>query len=332
MDEQDKQSIEDNDIESDDLPMDALDDDIGDDVYLENAPDAEDEPALMDDEADDDLVDAGENDEYDNSGDMDDEEYEDEDDYDAFSEIPIMSPANSPDVMDIDAALAAVSQLNLLTQDEVEDGDIDDAGYRDLAQGDQIQPFQRDSEPAQYVEFVQPREMSMSRGQLASVIPALVLIVLGGWLTFTLTTSGQAPSAGLLMPILMIAGGVVFLSQWLTSERWARGSFFFGSVLILIGAVQLYLGQVNPMDASNGWALWIVAIGLALFVTGLLTQPKLPRLSIMGVLVIVAGAIGYAITSGLIPAEVTGLVSNFWMLGAVIAVILLLAPLLRRRQ
>lgn len=330
MDEQDKQSIEDNDIESDDLPVDALDDDIGDDVYLENAPDAEDETEFMDDEADDDLVDADEDEEYDDSGFGDDEEYDDE--YDAFSEIPIMPPANSPDVMDIDAALAAVSQLNLLTQDEVEDRDIDDAEYRDLAPGDQIQPFQRDSEPAHYVEFVQPREMTMSRGQLASVIPALVLIVLGGWLTFTLTTSGQAPSVGLLVPILMIAGGVIFLSQWLTSERWARGSFFFGSVLILIGAVQLYLGQVNPMDASNGWALWIVAIGLALFVTGLMTQPKLPRLSIMGVLVIVAGGIGYAITSGLIPAEVTGLVSNFWMVGAVIAVILLLAPLLRRRQ
>lgn len=171
----------------------------------------------------------------------------------------------------------------------------------------------------------------MTRGQLASVLPAVTLIILGGWLTFTLTTTSTTPSAGLLFAVVLIGVGVIFLSQWLTSERWSRGNFFIGASILMIGGVQLYLSQVATNAMNSGWSLWIVAIGLALFGSGYLTLPRLPRLSIMGILTIVAGGIGYVLSSGAIAPEVVGFLGNLWIVGVVILGVMLIAPILRRR-
>lgn len=232
---------------------------------------------------------------------------------------------HSTDELDIDAALAAVSQLSLLAEDEPDD-DIVDAAYQPI--DDQPEDSDTDLES----NFELPRSLTMSRGQLASVIPALALIVIGGWLTFTLTTSNVVPSAGLLLAVVLIAIGVVFLSQWLSSARWSRGNFFIGISTLLIGGIQLYLTQVAPDTLNSGWSLWIVAVGIALFGAGYLTVPRLPRLSIMGLVVIVAGGIGYLLTSGTIEAPVINFLSNLWFVGVAIIVFMLVAPLIRRRQ
>lgn len=251
--------------------------------------------------------------------------------HDFYDELPIPQEATA-DELDIDAALAAVSQLTLLTQDEPIDYS-DESDY-EPAPEDTIQEFTRETEhtPDYTVEFEQPRELSMSRGQMASVIPALTLIILGGWLTFTLTTSNTPPPSGLLFSVILIAVGAIFLSQWLTSARWSRGNFFFGSSLLLIGGLQLYFSQVSPDSLSNGWTLWIVALGIALFGTGYIAVPRLSRLAIMGVVTIVAGAIGYVLTSGTLDPTVITFVSNLWFVGVAIVIFMMVAPLLRRRQ
>ncbi len=233
-----------------------------------------------------------------------------------------------PAEMDVDAALAAVSQLSLLTANE--DDMTDDTVSTDTDSS----PIQSESDSIIEIvdDFEIPQEITMTRGQLSSILPAVTLIILGGWLTFTLTTTDTIPSAGLLLSVVLIGIGVVFLSQWLNSSRWSGGNFFIGASTALIGGIQLYLSQVAPAALNNAWALWIVAIGLALFGAGYLALPRLPRLSIMGILIIIAGGIGYVLTSGAISAEVVGFIGNLWIVGAVILGVMLLAPLLRRRN
>jgi len=241
-----------------------------------------------------------------------------------------IQPSPSPDEMDVDAALAAVSQLTLLTEEE----QADDLSLADdeFSSDDDTDDIEEDATVVEIVdEFEIPHNISMSRGQLASVLPAVTLIILGGWLTFTLTTTSTTPSAGLLFAVVLIGVGVIFLSQWLTSARWSRGNFFIGASILMIGGVQLYLSQVATNAMNSGWSLWIVAIGLALFGSGYLTLPRLPRLSIMGILTIVAGGIGYVLSSGAIAPEVVGFLGNLWIVGVVILGIMLIAPILRRR-
>jgi hypothetical protein len=303
------------------------------------------------DPTDDDIIEDDENDVgEDNEDDIEDEVIEDNiDDLDSVdndddeveimsqsdasdNEVEVTSPLATSDELDIDAALAAVSQLTLLTQDEPDATD-EISDYHDDSD-EVIEEFHRESspEPEFTVEFEQPRDLSMSRGQLASVIPALTLIILGGWLTFTFTTSDTALTVGLLFPVVLIAIGVIFLSQWLTSARWSRGNFFFGSSALLIGGVQLYLSQVTPDIANNGWSLWVVALGVAMFGTGYIALPRLPRLSIMGFLTIIAGAIGYILTSGTLDPSVIKFIGNLWFVGVAIIVFMMIAPMIRRRQ
>jgi hypothetical protein len=250
----------------------------------------------------------------------------------ATDEADSVLQTSTSDEMDIDAALAAVSQLTLLTQDEPDEDLVDD-DYQPLPEDsiteDIIEP---DPQLEFGFEFEQPRDLSMSRGQLASVIPALTLIILGGWFTLILTTSDIPPTAGLLFSVSLIAIGAIFLSQWLTSARWSRGNFFFGSSSLLIGGIQLYVTQASPATVNNGWSLWIIALGIALLGAGYIAVPRLPRLVIMGLLTIIAGGIGYILTSGVIDPSVIKFVSNLWFVGVVILVFMIVAPLIRRRQ
>jgi len=244
-----------------------------------------------------------------------------------------LTPLATADELDIDAALAAVSQLTLLVQQEPdEDGDdfVDDDD--EVVSEDAIQEFSREPQSDVRFEFEQPRELSMVRGQMASVIPALSLIILGGWLTFALTTSTIQPTAGLVFGVVLVAVGAVFLSQWLTSARWSRGNFFFGSSALLIGGIHLYFSQVSPDAVSNSWSLWIVALGIALFGAGYVAVPRLPRLGIMGFLTIITGAIGYILTSGTLDPSVIQFISNLWFVGVAIIIFMMIAPLIRRRQ
>lgn len=277
----------------------------------------------------------------DDASELDDEVEVDPDSLELDDAVVPTPETQTADELDIDAALAAVSQLSLLADkaddklsfDEDLDSDIDETDD-EIDEGD-YRPIDEESELAEstpYTDFELPQSLTMTRGQLSSVIPAFALIAVGGWLTFTLTTSSIPPSNGLLIAIVLLGVGAVFLAQWLNSGRWSRGNFFIGMATLLIGGVQLYLSQMLPMNMSSGWSLWIVAVGIALFGAGFITLPRLPRLSIMGALIIVAGAIGYALTSGAIEPEIITFVSNLWFIGVAIIIFMIIAPLVRRRS
>jgi hypothetical protein len=260
--------------------------------------------------------------------------------------------------MDIDAALAAVAALQDIAStedepveahqawveapavtpptDEPEQTEITDEAL------DYPDPYERiigdDGEsledapaalPVSTSAFARPPLMTMQRGQAASVVPAIVLMALGAWLTYALVSGIGVPAAQ-LPGLGMGAAGIMLLSQWLSSERWARGSFFVGVLLLLSGMLLLYLLQPGSVGGA-GYPLLIAAAGVALLLTGLLTAPRSGRLMFVGVALTAAGVAALLFTGGFLPADVVTLLTSAAPLILIIVLVLLALPFVRRR-
>ena len=261
-----------------------------------------------------------------------------------------------PDDFNIDEALAAVSRLDeiaasvrgeevvdaieTIDTDEEEVLDVDIAEDEDsivVPEGeDEGESYEAevDSDQTTYIEteFEHPPLMTLQRGQSASVIPALVLMAIGAWLTISLTTGTLALDATLLIPLIGIILGVVFLSQWIQSRRWSQGSFFTGMMLLLNSGVLFFLLQPNDYSLVNGWTLFILATGLAVILTGMLTQPAIPRLSIIGFLLVLAGLVGFFATSGFLASAISDFLAQIWFIPIGLAILFLILPIFRRAR
>ncbi|MCZ2097345.1 MAG: hypothetical protein LC121_14000 [Anaerolineae bacterium] len=175
-----------------------------------------------------------------------------------------------------------------------------------------------------------PPLMTLRRGQLGSVIPALLLIGFGAWLT--LTTTGGTPPDPLLVAGVVVGGIVLtLLAQWLGSGRWSRGVIFFALLIVLIAGVAVFSVQPGGIDLGRGYPLLIAALGLAMMLSGILARPVTPRLFAPGALLVVAGLTGLAITLGLLPGDLTALATPLAPVVLGIALVLFLLPLIFRR-
>ncbi len=259
-----------------------------------------------------------------------------------------------PNDFNIDEALAAVSRLDEIAAsvrgdesiEAIETIDIDEevVNVESSEDEDQIAILDDESEieeyeevesqPTAYVEteFEHPPMMTLQRGQSASVIPALILMVIGAWLTISLTTGTLTLNASALLPLIGIILGVVFLSQWIQSRRWSQGSFFTGVLLLLNSAVLFFLLQPNDYSLVNAWTLFILATGLAVILTGMLTQPSIPRLSIIGFLLILAGIVGFFATSGFLAPSISDVLAQIWFIPIGITILFLILPIFRRAR
>ncbi len=232
-----------------------------------------------------------------------------------------MPPAMGDDwlIGDIDAALAAVASFSEQTPEGEADAQAEAARIA----------------PAFVPELALPPLMTLKRGQLGSVVPALLLIGIGAWLTL-LTTTGTQPDP--LLVALVIGGGIVLslLAQWLGTRRWSRGVLFFALVALLLGgavaginAVSQQSGGINLMQ---GYPLLIVALGLAFVLDGILARPASARVITPGVLLMVAGGVGLAVTLNVLPASVLTFAAPLLPVVLVIVAVLLLLPLIFRRR
>jgi uncharacterized membrane protein len=217
-----------------------------------------------------------------------------------------------PNAVDVDAALAAVSQLTTMTGDD--------------------SSHDNTPETPTTVIFETPKHISMQRKQLASLVPAVTLILIGGWLTFTLTTTHTLPASEQLRAVGFIALGVVLLSQWLNTSRWSRGNFFVGLSALLFGGVQILQAQFAPIAAVNNEIIWSVIIGIALLSTGYLARPRQHQLGVMGILAIVVGGVGYLLTSNIITPEFMDTIGNLWLLPVPILGALFILSFVRQRN
>lgn len=223
------------------------------------------------------------------------------------------------DSLDIDAALAAVSSLSdLMAEREVQEA----AEQREIIAEQQIQQ-ERVQRQASYV-FPRPAAIKLQPGSPASVIPALLLIAAGAYLTFALTLSDTPPAPGLVILMMSGVAGLTLLGHWLASGRWARGSLFAGLLLPGIGAA-LYLSASLPV-----WFVMTGVLGLAILLTGLLAKPASGRLVAFGLATLIGTGVLLAINGNLVLTDIIRTAALVVL--PVILILMLLSLIVRRRS
>lgn len=243
------------------------------------------------------------------------------------AETPAVAVFPAGEGVDIEAALAAVSSLSdMLAEQEA-------AEQAKIAQAEaEAQAAEERRLRVQHPElfFPVPPATVLRRGQMASVVPALLLIGIGAWLTFALTAAPSPPD-GLIMAAVLLGGvSVALLARWLSSGRWARGSLLLGLALLLITGVTFYLQQPGAMGVTQGWPLLVVGLGAAVLLTALLAYPPERRLLLPGALLTAVGLVALVVTLGLLPAEVLALAGTVWPVVLVVVLVVWLLPVVRR--
>lgn len=231
------------------------------------------------------------------------------------------------DSLDIDAALAAVATLDdlLAEQEAVEQSRIAQEQADAEAKAERQARLKN---PERF--FPMPPLLTLQRGRIDSVIPALALILIGIWLTITTTTSGGTPSPALVSGAVLLGLTLTLLASWSSSGRWARGSLFFALVVVLVGGLSalLLVGQIF----STNWPLLIVALGLVFISSSFLAQPADRRFIMPGLLIGFAGIVGLAVTNGIMPSNILTIAASFWPIIAVVAAAILLLPFIFKRR
>ncbi|MBE2272009.1 MAG: hypothetical protein IAE80_27485 [Anaerolinea sp.] len=218
--------------------------------------------------------------------------------------------------VDIDAALAAVASLNEpVTQQEAEDIALDAAPP----------PMQ----PTAYVpQLVMPPLSRLKRGHPGSLIPALLLIGLGAWLTLT-TTSGATIDPLLVTAVVIGGAAFALLAQWIGSGRWSRGTLLFGVLIALVFA--LAFAVTRGINLLQTYPLILSAAGVALILAGVLSRPPLRRAFLPGMLLVAGGIAGMVVTMGILPSNWLPLAVNAAPVVALAILVLLIAPALLNR-
>jgi hypothetical protein len=235
-----------------------------------------------------------------------DDEYVEEDagEYDEYDDAPefpyqpeqlVLDPA-----LDIDAALAAVGALPDLIAERDAAYEVERQRQQEITRAAE----ERERWRAGY-RFARPPQMRLQRGQPASVIPALILIAVGAYLTFALTLSQTPPAPGMIALLVTGAVGVTLLSYWLNARRWARGALFGGLLLMLSGATfyaittpSIAAALPTGLLAGSGWRLFIGAAFAALTLSGILARPVSFGLAVLGLGGLLGIALSVLINSG----------------------------------
>ena len=222
--------------------------------------------------------------------------------------------------LDIAGALAQVSALS----DVIAEQEAREAQEQRLIEAEQ-RAYEADA-PAPSYYFPSPPDVTLERGQLASVIPALVLIVLGSYLTFILTSSEDTTFRS---DILLYSGagaiGIALLAYWLSTGRWMHGALFSGlSVLLTVGTVYALAQTDDP--GWRGWPLLLSAVGLAALLSALLSARMRIRQAFAGILLIIAGLIGAVVTTDTLGEDITELTERAGPVILIAIVLLVTVP------
>ncbi len=242
---------------------------------------------------------------------------------------------------DVDAALASIATLSDLgiddDSDDEDDFEPDDASSDDQI-GEEINPDGPEDEfgvpdisrSRAAAQINVPPIYDFSRGQLASIVPALALMIYGAWLTFVLS-SDAAPSLTEALVFALIAIGASIFSYWLSSGRLANGAGMIGLSLIIVPA-SLYFITINDTLGVEGWPLLIVAVGIAQFLSSILSRGTVVKGGFTGLLLMLMGGFAYMLTSQTLDFDIDKNAEVLLPVLGVFAVILLIAPLLPRRR
>lgn len=132
-------------------------------------------------------------------------------------EAEVDPEAFTPAEPDVDAALSALSSLTVLAVDAPREAFDPQAVI--LSE-----------------ELPQPPLATLERGTTPSVVPALLMIAVGVFLTFYLASGNPMPAPQYLIGGGLILFGISSVTWWLGTNRWARGSLLVGLACIAGGA------------------------------------------------------------------------------------------------
>jgi hypothetical protein len=251
-------------------------------------------------------------------------------DYDPDDPYYMPAPERSDayeDFLDIDAALASVASLSDVIA-EREAAELAEIARRQEREAAREEVATRRPPRAMSV----PPATTLRRGQMASVVPALLLMGVGAWLTFAQSAPGVLPltpalAAGVLAGALIIT----LLAQWLHAKRWSRGVFFFAALALLVG-VSYVFSTLAPNNAVMLPPLLLLSAALAFALTGLLSRPADRHLMLPAALFAAAAVIALLAALGIVPDQILAGAAPLWpVVVAALAVIWLLPVVLRRR-
>lgn len=219
---------------------------------------------------------------------------------------------------DIDAALAAVSSLSDLVAEQE---------AAEEARAEARRPAVTVYKPT----LPTPPVSALKRGSLGSLVPALLLMGGGAWLTFTLTSGATVD------PLLLLAlgiGGVALslLAHWLGTRRWSRGVLFVALLIAAAAGVIAFSLQPSGIDLTRGWPLLLAAFGVALALAGVLARPVERRAFVPAFLLILAGALGLAFTGGYVPNDWLPTLAPYAPAGLAVLAVVWIAPLVFKRR
>jgi hypothetical protein len=240
-------------------------------------------------------------------------------------EVAVIPPV---DGLDIEGALAAVASLSdiLAEQEAAEQARLARAEAEAIAAAERQTRLEHPE-----LFFPMPPPATLHRGHIASVVPALLLILTGGWLTITLTIA--SPINPFLVAVVAIAGiAVTLFVHWLSSGRWARGALFFALLLLLMGVAIVYLVQPSAPGLVQGWPLLLLAVGGAFLLAGLIGQPVERRVLLPALAFAVAGLSALTVTTGALSSTLAVAAASWWLLVALVVLVIWLLPVVFRQR
>lgn len=227
---------------------------------------------------------------------------------------------------DVDAVLASVAQL----EDVIAEQEATEQAERERLEAEAHAAEEEARRKANHY-FPRPSTTQIERGQMASVVPALILMGIGAWLTLTLTTSDAGLETGTARLVATGGIGATLVAYWFSSRRWASGALFAGLGLLLCAGTIIMLTGVDNLRAE-GWPLFSVALGLAALLTAFLSQRAGRGWSFVGISLTLAGLTGLAVTTGSFGDSLVSAAELAWPVLLVFCVILLALPLAFRRR
>lgn len=231
------------------------------------------------------------------------------------------------DALDIDAALASVGTL----EEELAEREAQEQAEREYIEAQRQAEAEEAQRRASHY-FPRPPLLSLKRGEMASVIPALVLMAFGAWLTMTLTTNDGKLNESLTLVLGMASIGLILVTQWMTSERWSRGTGFLGLTLLLSSGLMVFLAN-DAQLGYEGYPLVIVILGLSMLLIQFLSQPIGINLTFIGIALIVAGMIGLIVSTGIIEGqEWKDIAQVAWIPVLIIVLFMIGIPLVLNRR
>ncbi len=234
------------------------------------------------------------------------------------------------DDLDIEGALSSVASLSDVIAEREAQEQAEQARF-------ETERRRTEEESAKRAAYYLPRPpmMRLGRGQLASVIPAFLLMALGAGLTVIIAApdvvQDVALSAELLALVALGTLGALMIVLWVSSARWAGGALFAGVAIWASIGVLVWLAQPGSIGA-DGWPLLLAAVGVGALLSALFSQPLSKHQPFVGVALIVAGGVGAAHNAGLIDYDLTPFLPFLAAGLGVFVAVLLIAPIIIRKR